>query len=81
MSNIDDDDDDFHRLETEALARLPIEFRDAVSYACYERGHAYGYSEVLCHVKDMVDMLCPIIEEYTERIENQTREKIDCDRY
>jgi hypothetical protein len=33
----------------------------------------FGVPRKFRHVKDMVNMLCPIIESYTERIQEQTK--------
>lgn len=60
--------EDFEARESELLARLPEDFRSTISYMAYERGHAYGYNEVLGHVESLVYDLLPAIEAYTARI-------------
>lgn len=59
-------DEQFLELEQVELNKLPVEFRSAVSYNCYERGHAYGREEVLNYVKDTVDWLLPCVEAYSK---------------
>lgn len=61
-------DEEFNQLEAEELAKLPEEFRKEVSWMCYERGHAYGHAEVLCHVKNMVGWLAFCVEKYKNRL-------------
>lgn len=63
--------DEFNAAEDIELAKLPEEFRSTVSHECYERGHAYGRSEVLSYVRQMVSMLVPLIEAYTARIKEK----------
>ena len=58
--------EEFNVAEAEVLAKLPEEFRAAVSWDAYDRGHAYGYEEVLIYVKDIVDWLLPCIQKYDE---------------
>ena len=59
--------EEFNVAEGEVLAKLPEEFRAAVSWDAYERGHAYGYEEVLNNIRATVDWLLPCIQKYDER--------------
>jgi len=59
--------EEFTQAEGQELAKLPEEFRAAVSWDAYERGHAYGYEEVLSYVKDTVNWLLPCIQKYDTR--------------
>ena len=59
--------EEFNVAEAEVLANLPEEFRAAVSWDAYERGHAYGYEEVLNNIRATVDWLLPCIQKYDER--------------
>ena len=60
--------EEFNQKEEELLNELPPEFRSAVSYHAYERGHAYGHSEVFIHVAELVNLLEKPIAEYTKRL-------------
>lgn len=55
--------DEFNQKEAEILERLPIQLRSAISWMAYDRGHAYGYEEVLNHVLAMVDALEKPVED------------------
>ena len=48
---------EFDEKSSELLARLPIEVRAAVSWMAYDRGHAYGHEEILCHIQEYVGNL------------------------
>lgn len=61
--------EEFNAREAELLQALPQEFHSAVSYHAYERGHAYGHEEVLIHLGELVDMLAPCINKYTQRLQ------------
>lgn len=54
--------EEFNQQEQAELAKLPEAFRQAVSWECYDRGHAYGYDEVLNHVRTTVAWLLPCIQ-------------------
>jgi len=56
------------KIYNEILCVLPEEFRSAISYYAYEKGHAYGYEEVLSYLEQLVDALKPCVEKYTQRI-------------
>lgn len=60
--------EDFNKKEKEILNEIPEEFQGAISYQAYEDGHAYGYEEVLIHVRNLVDTIKEPIEKYTKRI-------------
>ena len=49
--------DEFNQKQEEILERLPSQLRNAISWLAWDRGHAYGYEEVLNHVLEMVDAL------------------------
>jgi hypothetical protein len=68
------DGKDFQEKENVILSEIPEEFRGAISYQAYEEGHAFGYEEVLIHVRNLVDTIKEPIRKYTERI---TKEKIN----
>ena len=53
------------------LEKLPKAFRSAVYGLAYDSGHAYGMSEVLIHVQDLVYALLNPIQEYREELENE----------
>lgn len=60
---------EFETKEQEILAKVPLEFRAALSYRAYEDGHSAGYEEVLNILTDLVDDLITPITEYTKRIQ------------
>ena len=66
--------DEFDARQNEILARLPLELQAPISWLAYERGHAYGYQEVLIHLQDMVDDLEVPILTYGRRMESLGRE-------
>ncbi len=57
--------------EERILSRVPEEFRSTLSCIAYERGHAYGYNEVLGHVYELVHDLLPAIEAFETRIRSE----------
>ena len=59
--------EEFEAAESEELNKLPEEFRSAVSYEAYDRGHAYGREEVLSYVRSTVSWLLPCIEAYDKK--------------
>jgi hypothetical protein len=52
----------------ELLRDIPDEFRSILNYMAYERGHAYGYDEVLNILDELVYKFKEPIEKYTWRI-------------
>jgi hypothetical protein len=66
--------DEFNTRQDEILARLPEELRPAVSHMAYERGHAYGYQEVLIHLEDLVAGLEAPVRAYGDRRERLGRD-------
>ena len=52
-------------------SKIPVEFRSALSYLAYERGHAYGLDEIWSELIDLVSGLQEPIKKYTERIQNE----------
>lgn len=66
--------DEFNACQNKILARLPLELQAPISWLAYERGHAYGYQEVLIHLQDMVDNLEVPIRTYGQRMESLGRE-------
>jgi hypothetical protein len=47
-------EEEFEAKQTELLNRIPKKFRGWLSYMAWEKGHAFGYSEVLLHLEDYV---------------------------
>lgn len=60
--------EEFNAKEQELLQQVPVEFHSALSYYAYDKGHAYGYEEVLIHLGELVDMLVPCFKEYDNRV-------------
>jgi len=66
--------DEYNARQNEILARLPEELHAPISWLAYERGHAYGYQEVLIHLEEMVDGLEVPVQSYGARMERQGRD-------
>lgn len=68
--------DEYHEKEKKILEYLPKELQSYFSYEAYERGHAYGYEEVLLILRNSVEGFKQPFEQYKERIaceyKNQT---------
>jgi len=62
------DDKEFNAKQEEVLRDLPVEFQHYVIGDAYERGHSYGYEEVLAIMWSMAAGLKPVIASYTARI-------------
>lgn len=59
-------DSEFQEKEDSLLLGIPEEFRGALSYQAYQRGHSAGMSEVLMILTNLVyDMEQPIKESLT----------------
>jgi hypothetical protein len=50
------------------LSGIPEEFRGMVAYNAWDRGHSYGYDEVLIHVSNYVEDLKKPIAAFEARI-------------
>lgn len=59
---------EFEDEETNILSEIPYEFREAISYHAYEKGHSCGYEEVILYLNDLVDTFKGPIEKYRIRI-------------
>ncbi len=58
----------FEAREAELLARVPPEFRSAISSMAYERGHLKGWYSILWNIEDIMCQFHKPIEAYTARI-------------
>ena len=65
---------EFNARQNEILERLPEELHAPISWLAYDRGHAYGYQEVLIHLDEMVSTLLVPIRTYGQRMERLGRE-------
>ena len=54
--------------ESYILRNIPAEFHSALSYMAYEKGHAYGPSEIRLHLKELAGGLESSFEKYEKRI-------------
>jgi hypothetical protein len=63
--------EEFNAAQNKILEDLPAEVRSAVSLLAYDRGHAYGYEEVLNHLDEMVSTLKEPITAYGLRMAQQ----------
>lgn len=59
---------EFYAEQADELSDLPPDFHGFISSYAWERGHAYGYEEVLGHVRDLTFGLRTPIITYTTRI-------------
>ena len=55
----------------ELLARIPKEFRFALSYRAYEQGHACGYEECFSILSDLVNELEKPIKDFEDRVRSE----------
>ena len=47
-----------------------------MSYRAWEDGHAYGFEEVLIHLKDLIADFEEPIMKFAERIRKETRKEV-----
>lgn len=59
------------RKQQRLLEQVPVEFRAALSYMAYERGHSAGDAEITIVLADLVDGLKKPIKEFENRIERE----------
>ena len=67
------DIDEFERLQNEALKFIPAEFQKPIKKIAWDIGHAYGYNEVLIHIRDIADAFEMPIRAYHFRISGEDR--------
>jgi hypothetical protein len=60
--------DEYIKKSDEILLQVPIEFRSVLDYMAYEKGHAFGYDEVIGILEGLVNSLSPAIVEFETRI-------------
>lgn len=65
--------EEFDAREKEILQELPEAFRSFVSYYAWEKGHAYGFEEVLSHERDLVSELKKPIADWLSWLSSQMR--------
>ena len=63
--------DEYKKQEAELLAKTPVEFHAALSYAAYESGHSAGYEECLIHLGDLVDALAEPLRKFENRVRRE----------
>ena len=63
-------DEEFAKEQKEILADIPDEFKSALSYMAYERGHSSGNEEIITVLRDLVSNLQEPIDEFRERLLN-----------
>lgn len=61
--------EEYYNNEEELLFEVPEEFCGPLAWMAYDRGHAYGYEEVLSHLQNYVDNLLPAIKAFRDRIQ------------
>lgn len=54
--------------ESYILRNIPAEFHSALSYMSYEKGHAYGSSEIRLYLKGLAEDLESSFKKYEKRI-------------
>lgn len=62
--------EEFSAKQSELLNRVPFEVRGALSYMAWERGHAYGYNEVLIVLSNLVSDLEEPLRNLEKRLTN-----------
>lgn len=55
------------------MRNIPKEFHNALSYMAYEQGHAYGQSEIIYHLKSLVEGLEKPIQKFEERLRDDLK--------
>ena len=50
------------------LIAIPQEFKETLAYMAYEKGHAYGYEEIICVLKNLISDLKPAIDKFQARL-------------
>lgn len=58
----------YAKLQDQALEDIPKEFHASLSYKAYEQGHAYGYSDMYSVLTDLIEGFKSALKEYTNRI-------------
>jgi hypothetical protein len=66
-------DEEFSKEQTELLKDVPNEFKGALSYMAYERGHSSGHEEVINELRMLISDLQEPIKSFGERIANERR--------
>ena len=67
---------EFVSKQDELLQNIPEEFKGAMSYRAWEDGHAYGFEEVLIHLKDLIADFEEPIMKFAERIRKEARKEV-----
>jgi hypothetical protein len=65
--------EEFNASEKEILQELPEAFRSFVSSYAWDKGHCYGFEEVLSYERDLVSRLREAIANYLFAISNPIR--------
>jgi len=69
-------DEEFTKQQDEILSKLPEEFKGALSYMAYERGHSSGKEEVIGILKELVSDLQDAINAFEKRIKEECRSEM-----
>lgn len=72
-------EDEFVEEEAALLAKVPYDFRAALSYQAYEDGHYAGREEVLLILNKYIDCLVPAIQAYTKRVQAISQGFLSCE--
>lgn len=64
-------DEEVKKQYKEILANVPEEFRSALSYMAYERGHSAGEEEVISILRGLVDALKEPIANFKRNVEEE----------
>jgi len=65
--------EEFAVKQNELLIQLPSQFRSAISYMAYERGHSAGHEEVLGILSGLIFDLLPSIQQFEKDIRSKER--------
>ena len=67
-------DEEFDVQQNLLLERMPEQLRPVLSHMAYERGHAYGYEEVISILGNLVNDLETAVRDYGREMERQGRD-------
>jgi len=62
------DHDRFLKVQADILGGLPPEFHGPIAAIAWDIGHAYGYFEVIGHLKDFAEQFERPIKDFTKRL-------------
>jgi hypothetical protein len=62
---------EYIKTKEEILSEVPPEFHTPMGIISWEKGHSYGYDEVILLLRNLVYEFKPYIKKYAERIKRE----------